>query len=126
MPGGPGKINEYNKSLTPEQRKINARRAGKASRKRVKTIREIAKIINEAPAQKAAMEGLKNLGLSDKDMTNAALIAASVFRAAFEGDMKAVEKWEKYVGQTDATAESGNGVIMDLIADLRNDNGSIH
>lgn len=123
MPGGPGKINEYNKSLTPEQRKINARRAGKASRKRVKTIREIAKIINEAPAQKAAMEGLKNLGLSDKDMTNAALIAASVFRAAFEGDMKAVEKWEKYVGQTDATADSGNGVIMDLIADLRNDNG---
>lgn len=123
MPGGPGKINEYNKSLTPEQRKINARRAGKASRKRVKTIREIAKIINEAPAQKAAMEGLKNLGLSDKDMTNAALIAASVFRAAFEGDMKAVEKWERYVGQTDATADSGNGVIMDLIADLRNDNG---
>lgn len=123
MPGGPGKINEYNKSLTPEQRKINARRAGKASRKRVKTIREIAKIINEAPAQKAAMEGLKNLGLSDKDMTNAALIAASVFRAAFEGDMKAVEKWEKYVGQTDATADSGNGAIMDLIADLRNDNG---
>lgn len=123
MPGGPGKINEYNKSLTPEQRKINARRAGKASRKRVKTIREIAKIINEAPAQKAAMEGLKNLGLSDKDMTNAALIAASVFRAAFEGDMKAVEKWEKYVGQTDATADTGNGAIMDLIADLRNDNG---
>lgn len=123
MPGGPGKINEYNKSLTPEQRKINARRAGKASRKRVKTIREIAKIINEAPAQKAAMEGLKNLGLSDKDMTNAALIAASVFRAAFEGDMKAVEKWEKYVGQTDATADTGNGAIMDLIADLRNDDG---
>lgn len=123
MPGGPGKINEYNKSLTPEQRKINARRAGKASRKRVKTIREIAKIINEAPAQKAAMEGLKNLGLTDKDMTNAALIAASVFRAAFEGDMKAVEKWERYIGQTDATEDTGNGVIMDLIADLRNDNG---
>lgn len=123
MPGGPGKINEYNKSLTPEQRKINARRAGKASRKRVKTIREIAKVINEAPAQKGAMEGLKSLGLSDKDMTNAALIAASVFRAAFEGDMKAVEKWEKYIGQTDATEDTGNGVIMDLIADLRNDNG---
>lgn len=123
MPGGPGKINEYNKSLTPEQRKINARRAGKASRKRVKTIREIAKVINEAPAQKGAMEGLKSLGLSDKDMTNAALIAASVFRAAFEGDMKAVEKWERYIGQTDATEDTGNGVIMDLIADLRNDNG---
>lgn len=123
MPGGPGKINEYNKSLTPEQRKINARRAGKASRKRVKTIREIAKIINEAPAQEDAIKGLRKLGLSDEYMTNAAIIAASVFRAAFEGDMKAVEKWERYVGQTDATADSGNGVIMDLIADLRNDDG---
>lgn len=123
MPGGPGKINEYNKSLTPEQRKINASRAGKASRKRVKTIRDIAKIINEAPAQEDAIKGLRKLGLPDEYMTNAAIIAASVFRAAFEGDMKAVEKWERYVGQTDATADSGNGVIMDLIADLRNDNG---
>jgi hypothetical protein len=123
MPGGRGKIDEYNKSLTPEQRKANAKRAASRPRKKVKTIREIARIINEAPAQKAAMEGLKNLGLTDKDMTNAALIAASVFRAAFEGDMKAVEKWERYVGQTDATADSGNGVIMDMIADLRNDNG---
>lgn len=123
MPGKPGNIDAYNKSLTPEQRRANAQRAARKPRRKIKTIREIAKIINEAPAQKAAMEGLKNLGLTDKDMTNAALIAASVFRAAFEGDMKAVEKWEKYVGQTDATADSGNGAIMDLIADLRNDNG---
>lgn len=123
MPGKPGNIDAYNKSLTPEQRRANAQRAARKPRRKIKTIREIAKIINEAPAQKAAVEGLKNLGLTDKDMTNAALIAASVFRAAFEGDMKAVEKWEKYVGQTDATADSGNGAIMDLIADLRNDNG---
>ncbi len=119
MPGKPGNIDAYNKSLTPEQRRINAQRAARKPRRKTKTIREIAKIINEAPAQKAAMEGLKNLGIADKDMTNAALIAAAVFRAAFEGDMKAVEKWERYVGQTDATEDNGNGVITDLIADLR-------
>ena len=123
MPGGPGKIDEYNKSLTPEQRKANARRAARKPRKKTKTIREFAKLINEAPALKEAVGALQSLGLNDKEATNAAAIAAAVFRAAIEGDMKAVEKWERYIGQTDATAESGNGVIMDLIADLRKDDG---
>lgn len=123
MPGGPGKIDEYNKSLTPEQRKANARRAARRPRKKTKTIREFAKLINEAPALKEAVGVLQSLGLNDKEATNAAAIAAAVFRAAIEGDMKAVEKWERYIGQTDATAESGNGVIMDLIADLRKDDG---
>lgn len=101
MPGGKGKINEYNKALTPEQRKENARRAGRAPKKSVKTIREIAQVINQAPAQKKAQKALADLGIKDEDMTNAAMIAASVFRAAFNGDIRAIEKWENYVGQGD-------------------------
>ncbi len=120
MAGGPGKINEYNQSLSPEERKESARRAGNTPKtKRVKTIREIAKIINEAPAQKGARDGLAKLGLKNKDMTNAALITAAVFRAAFEGDMKAVEKWERWIGQTDAQAESGGGILAELVETLR-------
>ena len=100
MPGGKGKIQEYNESLTPEQRKSNARKAAQAPRRKVKTIREIAKIINAAPASnERARQMLFELGIDDEDMTNAALIAASVFRAAFEGDLKAVDKWERYTGQ---------------------------
>lgn len=118
MGGGYKNIDEYNKSLTPEERKLSAKKAAKAPRRKSKTIKEIAKIINEAPAQKAAKEGLKKLGLKDRDMTNAALIAAAVFRAAFEGNIHAVEKWEKLVGQEDKS-DTGNGQLADLIDGLK-------
>lgn len=121
MPGGAGKINEYNKSLTPEERKENARRAGSAPKKKsVCTMRQIAKMINDAPAQEEAKKGLEKLGLDDETMTNSALIVAAVFRAAFQGDMKAVEKWEKYIGQYDSTDdETGNGLLAELIDGLK-------
>ena len=106
MAGGKGKINEYNATFTPEERKENAKRAGSAPKKpRAKTIREIACIINDAPATAEAKATLKKLGLDDENMTNAAVIAAVVFRAAFEGDLKAIEKWERYVGQAEKTRE---------------------
>lgn len=122
MAGGKGKINDYNKSLTPEQRKNNAKRAARAPRRKTKTLKQIAAIINEAPAQAAAKEGLKKLGLDDEDMTNAALIVAAVFRAAYEGDMKAVEKWERYIGQSMTAAsadDEGNGSLTELIEGLK-------
>lgn len=106
MAGGKGKINEYNATFTPEERKENAKRAGSAPKKpRAKTIREIACIINDAPATAEAKATLAKLGLDDENMTNAAVIAAVVFRAAFEGDLKAIEKWERYVGQAEKTRE---------------------
>lgn len=120
MAGGKGKINEYNKSLTPEQRKLNAKKAGQASRKQAYTMKQIAKIINSAPAQEGAKQGLEKLGLEDEQMTNSALIVAAVFRAAFNGDMKAVEKWEKYIGQHEASDDdTGNGILAELIDGLK-------
>ena len=119
MAGGKGKINEYNKSLTPEQRKASARKAAQAQRKSY-TMKQLAKIINAAPAQEAAKQGLEKLGLSDEQMTNSALIVAAVFRAAFNGDMKAVEKWEKYIGQHEASDDdTGNGILAELIDGLK-------
>lgn len=102
MPGGPGKINEYNKSLTPEKRKQNARKAGKAPKKNAKRntdIRNIAKLINDAPAGQDLMTALAILNLKDETVSNAAGIALAVYQAAINGDMRAVEKWESYVGQ---------------------------
>lgn len=120
MAGGPRKINEYNKSLTAEQRKKNASKAGKAPKSTTgKTIRQLAKIINDAPAQKEARNALKKLGLDDEDMTNAALIVAAVFRAAYEGDMKAVEKWERYIGQDESSMSSREGCLAELIDGLK-------
>lgn len=120
---GKHNIDDYNKSISAEKRKKNAQKAGRAPKKtKAKTLRQLAKIINEAPVQEAAKAGLEKLGLDDKDMTNAALIVASVFRAAYEGDMKAVEKWEKYIGQT-PTVESDekDGMLADLINGLQDE-----
>lgn len=98
-------IDELNKKLTPEQRKESARKAGSApKKKRVKTIRQLAKFINGLPAPYEARKMMRDLGIPDDDMTNAAMIVAAVLRSAFEGDLRAVEKWEEYVGQKPMTA----------------------
>lgn len=123
-------INEYNKSLTPEQRMENARRAGIASGEsrtstRICDIRQIAKMINEAPAGKSLQEGLSMLGIRDDGLTNAAGIALAVYQAAIEGDMKAVEKWERYTGQyIKGEGDDPKAEIMDkldrMIEELKN------
>lgn len=117
MAGGSGKIDEYNKSLTPEQRKRNARKAGSAPKKnagRNADIRKIAKLINDAPAGEDLKTGLLMLNVSDSELSNAAGIALAVFQAAINGDMRAVEKWEKYVGQAYDGGNDGVKIIDDL------------
>lgn len=104
MAGGRGKINEYNKSLTPEQRKNSAKKAATAPRKnagRITDIRKIAKMINEAPAGDDLQTALSMLNINDKNVSNAAGIALAVYQAAIDGNINAVEKWERYVGQTE-------------------------
>ena len=120
MPG-PGQIDEYNKTLTADQKSERGRKAGKQSgksRRRKKLLREFALIINDAPVQAEAREGLARLGIKEKDMTNAALVVAGVFRQAYKGDMKAVEKWERYIGQVDENEARRDGMLADLIDGL--------
>ncbi len=120
MAGGPGKIDEYNKSITQEKRKQNARKAGRSPKKNARRnsdIRSIAKLINAAPAGSDLQTALAILGIKDANVSNAAGIALAVYQAAINGDMKAVEKWEKYIGQYVRDApdgDSGGGVqILD-------------
>lgn len=122
MSGGKGKINDYNKSLTPEQRKESAKRAAKSPRRnagKIADIRKIAKMINEAPAGEDLLTALALLNIREPKVSNAAGIALAVFQAAINGDMKAVEKWEKYVGQHKEADGDGNGAMEDLIKGLQ-------
>lgn len=114
MPGGFGKIDEYNKSLTPEQRKINASRAGRAGGKKTKAMRDIAKVIAMAKAPEETKETLKMLGIEDEDMTNSALLVSSLFKAAFDGNMGAFDRFMTLAGET-ATQEEGQGKLASLI-----------
>lgn len=118
MAGGKCKIDEYNKSLTPEQRKINAKNAAKAKRPGAtvnSNIRSIAKLINEAPAGTDLKDALKRLNIKDENVSNAAGIALAVFQAAIDGNMNAVEKWEKYVGQFSKEDSSENDAVTIVI-----------
>ena len=115
MPGGKSKIDEYNKSLTADERKANAKKAGKKSGKKRKLnsdIRSIARKINDAPAGEDLKTALGVLNVDGASFSNAAGIAMAVFQAAINGDMKAVEKWENYVGQSEKTADGDNKVTV--------------
>lgn len=113
MPGGKGKINEFNASLTPEQRKANAKKAAQAPRQKIKTIKQIVKLICENPAPEAAKKSLAEFGVTDEDMTTSALIALSVIRAAIEGDLRAVDKVERYLGQADTKREKLENKLLE-------------
>lgn len=124
MPGGKGKINEYNKSLTAEERKKSASKAGKKSgekRKLNADIRSIAKEINNAPAGEDLKAALGMLNVEGEHFSNAAGIAMAVFQAAINGDMKAVAKWEQYVGQAESAQSGENGMLADLIDRLKDE-----
>ncbi len=125
MPGGRGKIDEYNKSLTPEQRAARAKElsaAGNAAqakrRRQIKDIKTIAKIVNNAPAGADLKEALKRLGIENENLTNAAGIVLAVYQAALNGDMKAVEKWESYVGQADKSKGGSAAPFVQIVCDL--------
>lgn len=121
MPGGKGKINDYNKSLTAVERKANAKKAGKKSgksRQLNSDIRSIAKTINNSPAGESLQTALAMLNVDGSSFSNAAGIAMAVYQAALDGDMKAVEKWEKYVGQNEPE-KNDQGMLADLIDGLR-------
>lgn len=121
MPGGKGKINDYNKSLTADERKANAKKAGKKSgksRQLNSDIRSIAKTINNSPAGESLQTALAMLNVDGSSFSNAAGIAMAVYQAALDGDMKAVGKWEEYVGQNEPE-KNDQGMLADLIDGLR-------
>lgn len=78
-------------------------------------------MINEAQAGEDVLTGLAMLNIRDAEVSNAAGIALAVFQAAINGDMKAVEKWEKYVGQyrKDDSIDRDAGELSSLIKGLQ-------
>ena len=93
----------------------------KQNREQGKTLAELAKIVGRAKIKKPKIIAqLKELGIEDEDLTNDALVLAAVFQAAIHGDLKAVDKWEDYIGQSRKNAaESKDGQLADLIDGLR-------
>ncbi len=98
MAGGKGKIADYNATLTPEQRKQSASKAGSASgkkRKEKKELKAIAKTLLDMalkPGQVADIDEISSvaeMGKSNMDVRTGLLLAA--IKKGLEGDMKAQE-----------------------------------
>ena len=90
--------------LTPKERSARASHAGSAPRPAC-TIKHFAKLLNDAPANESLKDAMHGLNMPTEGATNAAGIALAVYQAALNGNMPAVEKWEKYVGQDGGTAD---------------------
>lgn len=123
MPGGPGKINEYYNSLTPEEKRelhLKAINGCNETRRRKKLLREIALQINDAKASKESIGLLTQLGVTDPEMqTNAALIVGAVFQAILDGDMRALQEWKEWIGENTRGESDGNGELANLIDGLK-------
>ena len=94
-----------------------ARKGGKASaraRRNKKTMADLAQLIAGAQVQNDnAREALAAAGVSDEDMTNSALVVFGVWRAAIQGDMKAVDKWQQLTEGLVPQTESTIHIVMD-------------
>ena len=110
MAGGPGRIADYNASITPDELKANKKKGGKnsgKSRREKKTVREIAKALlslslkpdsDITPLTEVDGVGsLKELTKGNVDVKTAMLMAA--VKKALEGDIKAQEMLLELTGE---------------------------
>ena len=110
--------NEKNLVPLTERSKEDAKRirqmgnaAMQEARRRKKSISELARRIADNPASADDKEMLASIGIDGEDATNAALVVAAVFDKAKNGNIDAVEKWEKYTddqGETESDIDISN------------------
>ena len=99
--------------LTPHEARKGGKNSG-AKRRENKMMSDIASIIGAAKVTDAnAREALASAGVKNGDMTNSALVVFGIFRAAVQGDMKAVEKWQQLTEGLVPQTESTIHIVMD-------------
>lgn len=93
-------LKPFKPGRSSEEAVKNGQKGGIASgqsRRKKKTLSELAKMIAENPAPTAAKKKLTKMGISDEDASNNACIVAAVYDKAIKGNMQAVDKWEQLV-----------------------------
>lgn len=82
-----------------EEAAKNGQKGGVASgiaRRKKSSMASIARQIAATPiASDKVKRQLQAIGVADDELTNAAVVVASVYSAATKGDIKAIEKWEQ-------------------------------
>lgn len=107
-----------NSRRTPEERRENARKAGKKSaevRRRKKLLRECMVDLLALPVANAKeWNKLVKMGLDVEDIDNRALLTAALFRKAVEqGDVAAFKEIRNLVGEDVGQEEvDGKGILI--------------
>lgn len=82
-----------------EEARADGRKGGVASgvsRRRKKSLSELARRIADNPASASDKKLLESLGIDGEDATNSAVVVAAVYEKARSGNIDAVDKWEQY------------------------------
>ena len=95
-----------NEQRTPEERRENASKAGKASgeaRRKKRAMKSAARLLLSMGATSpAAIRRLRSMGLAEEDMTNQMAVLAAVMEKAQKGDVKAATFLRDTVGESPA------------------------
>lgn len=76
-------------------------------------------MIAAAPVNKSNQKKLAQIGITEEDATNDALVMSALFYKALDGDTKAIEMWEKY------TSEEADNLVEEIRELFQNVGGVI-
>lgn len=110
---------ELNSRFSPEERRENARRAGKASgaaRRKKKALSECLKLLLSLDMSQEDRESAARMGVPDREMHNAMGLALALFKKAAGGDLAALREIKAAVEPADG-AEGGK-VVIQIVDDL--------
>nr|DAV70016.1 MAG TPA: hypothetical protein [Caudoviricetes sp.] len=92
-----------NEDLTPEQRRRNASKAGKASAKKRQQNKTFKEIINKFLDEQVSDERLKQqmieFGFADKEVSNKSCAVFALWKEAIKGNTKAFELLRDTIGE---------------------------
>lgn len=109
-----------NSERTPEERRENARKAGKASaasRRRKKAMKEAANMLLSLPPPKEIAKELKSLKVGKDDINNQMVILVAMFQKAAKGNVRAATFLRDTAGEGPGSAPPVSEVENDPLTD---------
>ena len=112
------------RDLTAEEQRAIASKGGKASveaRRAKKNLKELVEIMGDKKADPMLQERMKDMGISNEDLTNNMACVVGLFQKAMAGDVQAFNairdiRGEKPVDKTELNGSLDTDVIIGFVA----------
>ena len=112
---------ELNARLTPEERKENASKAGKASgkaRRERKKLREQMEMLLSLPASDENKAKMKAMGIEEADQNNQMALIIAMAAQGLKGDVAAFNSIRDLIGEKPTASIALNGVNSEKLDDI--------